>query len=197
MYRARLRKRYGEQELGNIYRAPHIHKNFRDHLIRVQVTIAVAQWLGDLDSVADLSAGDATIINAINSKKKYIGDFAPGYEIVGPIEKTINEIPEVDLFILSETIEHLDDPDFVLGLINQKAQHILLTTPDGEIGNRNPEHYWGWDTECIKSMLLASGFEPMVLTSVRLKDYGYLYDYQIWLAKKTNVVLPSQSRGGR
>lgn len=197
MYRARLRAKHSDTNLSQIYQSPHCHSNFKDHMLRVQVSIGVAKWLGDIDTAADLSAGDATIINSLNIKTRYIGDLAPAYQINGPIEETILQIPEVDLFILSETIEHLDNPDEVLSMIYSKAKHILLSTPDGESGSGNKEHYWGWDTDCIGQMLKDANFEPMALTSIRLREYGYSYDYQVWLAKRSTAEKTSSSRGGK
>jgi hypothetical protein len=197
MYRERLRGAHEQKELEALYRSPHSHAGFHDHILRVQATIAVAKWLGPIETAADLSAGDATIINSLTVGKRYIGDLASGYEITGPIEETINLIPEVDLFICSETLEHIDNPEIVLSSIRNKAKHLLLTTPDGETGSRNPEHYWGWDSECIKDMIVQAGFEPMCLSLVRLKEYGYEYDYQIWLAKRSEKPILSKSRSGR
>jgi hypothetical protein len=197
MYRERLRGAHEQKELEALYRSPHSHAGFHDHILRVQATIAVAKWLGPIETAADLSAGDATIINSLTVGKRYIGDLAPGYEITGPIEETINLIPDVDLFICSETLEHIDNPEIVLSSIRNKANHLLLTTPDGETGSGNPEHYWGWDSECIKDMIVQAGFEPMCLSLIKLREYGYAYDYQIWLAKASEKMPPSPSRSGK
>lgn len=179
----RLRPKYSNEELKCIYAEPHNHKRWHDHLIRVSVTTEVAKWrsISDVESAADLSCGNGAIIDSLNGIKKYKGDFAEGYEFCGPIEETIELIPNVDLFILSETIEHLDEPQKVLEKIRNKTKYLLLSTPDGEDNDDNPEHYWGWDTEGIESMLKKAGFEPVVLNVLKLKEY--LYDYQIWLCK--------------
>jgi hypothetical protein len=153
------------------------------------MTIALASYFTDVKSVADLSAGDAVIINAIQAERKYIGDFAPSYEFVGPIEKTIHEIPDVDLFICSETIEHLDNPDEVLAIIGKKTKHLILSTPDGEIDNGNPEHYWGWDNEGVRQMLLAAGFIPKAFANFRVIDLGYMY--QAWACDSGPIPEPA------
>jgi hypothetical protein len=75
----------------------------------------------------DLSAGDATIINALDTETKYIGDYVPGYEYTGAIEHTLDLIPNVDLYICTETIEHLDDPDDVLRRIRAKSKMLILS----------------------------------------------------------------------
>ena len=101
------------------------------------------------------------------------------------------------MFICSETLEHVDNPDVVLSSIFKKAKHLLLTTPDGETENKNQEHYWGWDSEFIRDMMAEAGFEPMCLSLLKLKEYGYAYDYQIWLAKRSEKPIPSKSRRGK
>lgn len=174
----RLRPKYTPEELANIYKTPHQHTRWRDHLLRVQATIPVATWFTNVTSVADLSAGDATIINAIDAPTKYIGDFAPGYQFTGPLEETIDLIPAVDLFICSETLEHLDDPILALKKIRAKTRNLVLSTPDGESDDRNPEHYWGWDTDGIRELLTSAGFRPVTLSLLKFEDYEY--NYQIW-----------------
>ena len=161
-----------------------MHTNWADHIVRVQATIATARYFEKWsDTVADLSCGDETIINALDISTKYSGDYAPGYEYVGPIEKTIDEIPSVDLFICSETLEHLDDPDFVLRKIRQTTNFLVLSTPNGEDNDSNPEHYWGWNNEDVKAMLVQAGFEPVIYQELNFFEPQNIYNYQIWGCK--------------
>jgi hypothetical protein len=117
----------------------------------------------------------------LDADNKYIGDFAPGYEITGHIDQTINDIPKVDLFICSETLEHLDDPDATLKAIRPKTKYLFVSTPNGEDNNSNQEHYWGWDNEDIKEMLINAGFDPIVYYALDLKQY--CYEFQMWICK--------------
>ena len=178
--RKRLRDPHTPAALADIYSQPHEHWGWKDHRLRVQMTIAFASWFGEIDSVADLSAGDAAIINAIPAKDKYIGDFAPGYDLVGFIDETIDQIPKVDLFICSETIEHLDDPEATLQKIRAKTRAIIITTPDGETNDGNPQHYWGWDSEGVEALLRSVGFTPVIYNKLTFSDPGLVYDYQFW-----------------
>lgn len=178
--RIRLRPKYSDEELAKIYATPHAHARWQDHRQRVRSTIAVAGFFEDVKSVADLSAGDAAIINSLDIPTKYIGDFAPRYEFHGAIEKTIDEIPNVDLFILSETLEHLDDPDAVLAKIRTKTHYLVLSTPDGEDNPGNPEHYWGWDSQGVRQMLVNAGFSSEVFCSLKFDSPALIYNYQIW-----------------
>ena len=179
----RLRPKYSDEELKKIYAKPHAHSEWPDHRARVRATIAVAQWFEGVRSVADLSAGDAAIIDALDIHSKFIGDFATRYEFTGPLEKTIDLIPKVDLFICSETIEHLDEPLEALKKIRAKTQFLVLSTPDGENNQGNPEHYWGWTADDMRALLVEAGFEPVIFQSLKFDDPALIYDYQIWGCK--------------
>ncbi len=179
--RVRLRPAWSETELAEICPAPHDHTRYRSHIIRVEHTISVGAALiretmwHDPVTVADLSCGDATIPRAL-CPDPVLGDFAPGYPITGMIEKTVHLIPQVDLFVLSETAEHLDDPDTVLRAIRGKAGRLLLSTPLAESDDHNREHYWGWDATGIREMLEAAGWAPVVWSTV----IGPEAAFQIW-----------------
>jgi len=187
MMRQRLRPMPNKATLDTLYATPHQHARWDDHRIRVDVTSALAPYLiPDGGTVADLSCGDAVIAQRLaefRNARLFLGDYAPGYEHTGPIEKTIHDIPDVDAFICSETIEHLDDPDAVLAQIRRKTRTLLLSTPDGETDDRNPEHVWGWDAEAVDKMLRAAGFTPVVHTTVDIRPGGGEYAFQIWACR--------------
>jgi len=168
--------------LAALYAVPHQHTRWADHRLRVAVTAAVGRHMAPHGaSVADLSCGDGTIAREMaTGGDLYLGDFAPGYDICGPIEETVFDIPYVDVFICSETIEHLDDPDGVLAAIRTKARMLILSTPDGEWDSNNPEHVWGWDAEAVEMILRAEGWVPAVHTTLDLRPAGFVYSYQIW-----------------
>lgn len=172
------------EELPGLYPEPHDHTRFADHLYRVDVTTAIAGQLCWYEcSVADLSCGDAAIAKALRatwSAKLVLGDVAPGYPLCGPIEETIHQIEPVDLFILSETIEHVADPDRLLADIRGKAKQLVLSTPEGEDNDQNPQHVWGWDSTDMRAMLEAAGFTPKVHTLLDLRLSRFVYAFQIW-----------------
>ena len=178
--RVQLRPFHTDEKLASIYPTPHHHSGWPDHRQRVRSTIALAGWFDNCQSVADLSCGDGTIIDALDIPVKYKGDYAPGYDLCGSIDETIDLIPKVDLFILSETIEHLVDPDATLAKIRAKTRYLVLSTPNGEDNAGNVEHYWGWDDKEIRGMLHSAGFIPVVYSSLEFADAGYVYDYQLW-----------------
>lgn len=180
--RKRLREKYSDEELKNIYAKTYEHNHWNDHIIRVQKTIEIAKEIGGVKSVADLSAGDAIIINSLDADVKIIGDYTPGYEYCGQIEETIKQIPNVDLFICSETLEHIDNPLELLKSIRNKTSKLLLTTPDDKPDDNNPEHYWAWDADGIEVLLRQAGFKPMSYYKLELAQQ-YYYDYQIWVCE--------------
>lgn len=184
--RRRLRPMPTDAELARMYARPHQHDRFADHLVRVDVTGALAHsMLQPGGTVADLSCGDAALPNRLGDShdaKLILGDYAPGYQHTGPIEETIKQLGtrEADLFICSETIEHLDDPDTVLAMIREKTDRLILSTPVGENDTANPEHVWGWDAEAVESMLTAAGFIPEICNLLDLRPAGFVYCFQIW-----------------
>jgi len=185
--RVRLRDMPDAAELARIYATPHDHTKWIDHQVRVDVTAALAAYgVKPGGVVADLSCGDGEIAKRLVQHRgatEILGDYAPGYDLCGPIEETIEQIPHVDLFICSETVEHLDDPDKVLGRIREKTDALILSTPDGETdGARNREHVWGWDAEAVEQMLRDAGFEPKTKVLLDLRYAGFEYCFQIWLA---------------
>ena len=187
MMRTRLRPMPTADELAALYATPHDHTRWVDHLFRVDITSAMAAlMLPPNGRVADLSCGNATIARRLEESHNahlQLGDYAPGYQFTGPIEETIKKIQPVDLFVLSETLEHLDDPDAVLKAIRPKTGRLLLSTPDGETNNENPEHTWGWDSEAVAGMLRAASFHPDIHTTVDTRPWGGVYSFQIWACR--------------
>jgi SAM-dependent methyltransferase len=175
--RVRLRPAYSPEQLTALYPKPHDHTRWPDHLIRVDATIDLARDMGVPEIVADLSCGDAAIGRALApSGRLFLGDFAPGYEYQGPIEETLDFLEHVGMFICSETVEHLDDPDAVLAAIRKKADALVLSTPLGEFTDINPEHYWGWDVAGVGEMLTAAGWAAEIQRDV-ITPWA---SYQLW-----------------
>lgn len=184
MTRKRLRPAYSPDELARIYARPHDHRQFRDHHLRVAATIEVARWLAQDSPVtraADLSCGNGEILKSVEAEERWFGDLAPGYELVGPIDQTIDLIPAVDMFVCSETLEHLDDPDQALKAIRGKTGTLVLSTPVDAWYDDNPEHYWAWSRQDVEDMLAAAGFRPVVYASVDFRGlHPQLYQFGIW-----------------
>jgi hypothetical protein len=192
--RVRLRDAYSGAQLRGLYDKPYdCFERGADHIERVMVTAGLAAGAltrFNLESAADLSAGNGAVLNFASTMirrpvQRHQSDLvpAPGLDDHGPVEETLERCPEVDLFICSETLEHLDDPDTVLYRISGKARYLIVSTPDGENNTINPEHYWGWDTEGIRGMLEANAFRPLSL--LKFTPTPLYYTFQLWLAERT------------
>lgn len=188
--RSRLRPAYEAAELARLYAAPHQHAGFPDHVLRVAETLKLARELismtGPPATVADLSCGDATIPRAAMQQsapgsRLMLGDLAPGYEFTGPIEQTIRHITHADLFICTETLEHLDDPDLVLRELAGVAAALVVSTPDDEPRGLNAEHYWSWNRDDFRAMLRKAGWTPVLNRNITWRDpNNWPWSYQIW-----------------
>jgi hypothetical protein len=130
-------------------------------------------------SGADLSCGDGKLLRELPYlEERYYGDYAAGYEYHGPIEKTIYQIPPVDVFVLCETLEHLDDPISILLIIREKAKKLIFSTVLNETNDENPEHYWGWDRIGMAGLFEKTKWEPQIYRETE-EHYGW-YQFQIW-----------------
>lgn len=183
------------------YPSGYHHGAWDDHVQRVAFSIDyIAGVLKNqtIRTVADLSCGDGAIPFGVAARfptvgQTILGDINPSSHsllaIHGALPGTIGELDRwpvpVDLFILSETIEHVTDPDFVLEQLRPRARYLFLSTPVNEpVNHGNPEHYWSWDTADMDSMLRMAGWSPIdyiVFTPDPRPDAGY--DFQMWVCE--------------
>lgn len=178
--RRQLRAFYTPEQLQQVYAHPYDHTQWADHIERVHHTTAVLDALAAraaAQSVADLSCGDGAIVGQSRHpwQARHLGD----YVTTGPIEGALNSLPPVDVFVLSETLEHVEDPDALLARIRERARHLLLTTPHGETDDANPEHYWGWEADDVRPMLQQAGWTDCRVELFTPKSVPY-YTFQIW-----------------
>lgn len=177
--RRQLRPFYSAEELARVYSRPYDHTRWEDHRTRIALTTRLARWYADsyrVTSIADLSCGDAAIVRALGAPERlcYTNDLLLGR----PIEEAVLDLePAVDLFICTETLEHVERPDWLLEQIRQRARMLILSTPDGETTADNPEHYWGWDVDEIEKMLHNAGWK---VDRLLLYDTQLVYRFGIW-----------------
>lgn len=184
----RLRPAYSSAELRKVYPHQYDHTQWTDHVQRVQHTVSfiTEHWApADVNVVADLSCGDGAIAAALDARVRHLGDLVDGAhcEYVGPIEHTVALIPPVDLFILSETLEHVDDPLALLKSIRACARTIFISTPLGEVDDGNPEHYWGWDADGVVSLLAQAAWTPFAFDLFTPEVEDVYYVFQMWGAR--------------
>lgn len=193
----RLRPKYSDEQLKEVYSHQYDHSKWHDHERRVDETVKFAmKFFGkndiEVNSIADLSCGDGAIVDLLLFEfpnlvsKVVLGDFTPGYPYEGKLEYTLDQFIEdhregVDLYVLSETLEHLDEPGYILNKITQCAKYILLTTPCNET-LENPEHYWAWGSEDIHNTLIETGWEPLAFELLEFEKLDVRY--QFWIARR-------------
>lgn len=180
------------------------HTAWGDHVERVKASAdVIGKYRGQITSAADLSCGDGALLNLVSQglEKAYLGDMN-GVPLSAVAECRAAEVTNagrtflpgsletfqerVDLFILSETLEHLPEPELTLSLISDVSRYLFLSTPLSEpVGSGNLEHYWGWSDTTLHSMLLASGWTPLekkLLVPESTRDYADAYTFQLWMA---------------
>lgn len=184
----RVRPRWSDEELRTIYATPHDHRIYgMGHHLRVETTITLGKAFAydrSWESIADLSCGNGVIASAISEgRTPILGDFAPGYPITGPLEETLPRLDNVDCYVLSETLEHLDKPLDVLRLIRSKSLALVLSTPLEAWDDSNGEHYWAWDREGVEAHLEDTGWNPTAFASLDSRVFGEPYLYGMWVCE--------------
>lgn len=195
----RIRPAYSADELSRVYASPYDHARWPEHQLRIRVTSALANHVIDTnrDLVgADLSCGDGVLLQSLNLVERHFGDLRLDVESIlshpvkttsltlthkGFIENTIDLLPPVDVFVMTETLEHIDWPEDVLAKVGERANRLILSTPLCAWSDRNPEHYWAWDREWIEDMAKEAGFRDTVaFAGLDCRSDGEGYLFGIW-----------------
>lgn len=172
--RTRLRPAYTPEQLKLVY--SNVYPDWIGHPERRRVTAQLAMSIYSGEGlVVDLSCRDGAIekMMTIPDGKLMLGDLMT----VGPMEEALMVVPHCELFICSETLEHLDDPDWVLRQIRLVSDKLILSTPcDEPNAASNIEHYWSWGADDVEAMLVEAGFTNNQLTLCT--PHGFTF--QIW-----------------
>lgn len=173
------------------------HIVWPDHVERIAESVRfLAPWVTGrgMVSAADLSCGDGALIRRLPwpIEVRTMGDLVPAahLDVHGPLPDTLDllEGAPVDLYLCSETLEHLPDPDGLLARVAELAHHVFISTPVAESPHTgNEEHYWSWDTGDVRDMLLATGWQPLAHEVFRPDSTRHMddaYRYQLWLAER-------------
>lgn len=194
MTRTRLREAHKDPEEFYRERYPlgYQHTVWPDHVERVEASVNfILAHASTVDhAVADLSCGDGALVRRLLSERdpfRYAicGDINLVYgEVEGPLPYTLDCLPThpyaVDLYICSETLEHMDDPDELLVRIKERSRALFLSTPVGETADHgNMEHYWSWDTDDIRKMLTDAGW-GITAHEVFEPASADTYTFQFW-----------------
>lgn len=162
-------------------------------------TSAVALALGSPRIVADLACGDASVVSTAHQispiEMAYLGDLSVDtlsqlvprvlpFKVdrrAGDIHDTLPQLPAVDAIVLTEILEHLEDPDHILALAREKARWLVASSPIVPDGNdHTAQHTWAFDTEGYREMLEQAGWEPKVWMTANCQDHPYASGFQVW-----------------
>lgn len=181
----KLRPFHTADQLKQLYGGVYDPNRWPEHRRRIARTIEIAQDIinmHDVVTIADYSCGDGAVTNGLVISRQGSIEATDVGKGDPPIEQMVETMPYVDLFICTETIEHLEAPWTVLEWIATKAKRILLSTPlDESVMIGNYEHYWSFTQWDVSTILAQSGFSEDQKME-RLTDWDWTYEYQIWTA---------------
>lgn len=177
------------------YQVARDNKTWTDHIARTLVTAGLIAWQKP-SSVIDPACGDGSIVLAadgIHSIGRILfGDIGAlncqrlttAGRLVhhGSIEETLSiGVGGYDMVVLTEILEHVEDPDALLRLARKRALKLVASSPEMRPGqvDDNDEHLWMFDHEGYQEMLGDTGWR--VIQKTKLKFPGLTYDYGIWV----------------
>jgi hypothetical protein len=158
------------------------------------VTAGLIAWLGP-SSVFDPACGDGSIVLLANDLNRIdrilLRDISqPGCDAIPRkenVEVQVGDImssewdEEFDLVVLTEVLEHIEDPDRILRLARRRSKFLVASSPEMRIGqfDRNVEHLWMFDGDGYVKMLMDAGWLPFHKTHMGFPNSDY--DFQIWV----------------
>lgn len=184
------------------------NRTWRDHVLRTNITGALLAWTADGGSVIDPACGDGSIVMAAHRThgldRVVLGDISiPNYTHVlgvrkldsdaiflpltttivhGDLEQTLASPEHFDVVVLTEILEHVEDPVGILRLAHERADRLIASSPifevaDGQVDS-NPEHLWQFDQAGYDEMLREAGWQPKTFVPIHFADF--YYDFQLW-----------------
>lgn len=183
------------------YQAVRDNHVWRDHELRLLTTAGAIAWL-EPRTVADPACGDASIEMALlrltNVDRLFLGDISrPQIEYISraaeltkvPTEFFAGEalafmdtLTFVDVMVLTEILEHVEDPESILRAARGKASHLVASSPRDEVvGQNNHEHVWSWGKDDYRAMLVSTGWKPIAYQELSFDPP--FYTFQLWVCE--------------
>lgn len=165
--------------------------------MRTYATAAAIAWLNPM-TILDPACGDASIVETAHKlwpfesasladisipNMKYVEGrgWSWAHTQVADLMDTIEFEPPVDLIVLTEILEHVEDPPAVLKAARQRAQMLIASSPIDEPDGGNPEHLWSWHVNEYRQMIVDAGWQPTSLQILSFEQFPYAF--QIWTAE--------------
>lgn len=184
------------------YQFPRDNTIWADHRLRIRVTAEMIAWL-EPETALDPAAGDGTVLAAAHAIRPIglsvlgdVSDFnrqtlsyvAAGTEtnvVTGTAEEVLRQVqPGVDVIVLTEILEHVEDPVALLRLALEKGNALVASSPlfGGVFTvDDNIEHLWQFDIAGYDEMLREAGWEPVAMVPLL---FPTVYDFQLWAARR-------------
>lgn len=186
------------------YQVARDNHTWRDHMLRVQMTASLLAWLNPV-TVIDPACGDGSIVAAAHALRPmegaYLADISrPNFYKVGTemrpvlppnlrvacqtIEETLRDPFTFDVVVLTEILEHVEDPVEILKMARDRATFLVASSPffmDEATLDVNHEHLWQFDISGYSEMLEEAGWTGIVTVPIHLTEF--MYDFQLWAAK--------------
>jgi len=156
----------------------------------------IAWWAPEY--IVDPACGDASILEAAYRLRPFkfavladisepqVDSLKPSFPAsweVGDVNDIIaNTETTWDCVVLTEILEHLEDPDATLRLARKHGSALVASSPigDPEQGG-NHEHLWAWDEVGYGEMLSAAGWTEVLRSTVTMP--GVNGNAQIWICR--------------
>lgn len=182
------------------YQIARSNDSWPDHIARTNVTAGLIAWLKPA-SLLDPACGDGSIDLMADRmypiRKMVLADISvpsisqlKDRSLPPTVTLKVSDIDEVmrtnerfDVIVLTETLEHLEDPDGVLRRAHEKAAYVVASSPEMRSGqaDNNPEHLWMFDGDGYFQMLQGTGWHPFHKTHMAFP--GLEYDFQVWVCR--------------
>jgi 2-polyprenyl-3-methyl-5-hydroxy-6-metoxy-1,4-benzoquinol methylase len=186
------------QEVSADYQVVRDNTLWPDHVLRSLLTAGAVAWLKP-ETVCDPACGDASIVTLANRihpiRRAYLNDISVpqitalreanlGYKVTfsaGDAGVALRRMGPADVIVLTEILEHIEDPDQLLRMARIRGRFLVASSPLNEQDNNNHEHIWGWDKAGYGDMLRAAGWEPIAYTEVFPRPF--YYTFQLWVCQ--------------
>lgn len=195
-----MRRRTNAAE-GFDYQVERHNHEWDDHVARTNVTAGLITWLSPR-SVIDPACGDGSIVlaaeNIMPMRRVVLSDIShPNFDYLREataglshidvhhqdIHDALNTAETFDVIVLTETLEHLPDPDAILRQARKVAGSLVASSPEMRQGQHdtNPEHLWEFDGVGYNEMLRDAGWN--VIQKTHLSFPRLQYDFQVWVCR--------------
>lgn len=153
-------------------RAPHLEQPWQ--AVRIYKAVEFVKQVNPA-SVVDLGCGDGGLLSQLFPLLAWGYDFQPSNEegwrlrgVSGELRDVFNERPDDlrwgELAVVTEVLEHLDDPHSAVRWVGEHSKYIVASSPDDEHpepGYDHDCHLWGWDMEGYAKLFTDAGFEVL------------------------------------